>query len=236
MIVRISKVNPNSAFAYMEEYGAEGMIHISEVSSGWVRDIRQFVKTGQTAVAKVTRVDGSHISLSLKRVDKKQENNKTKEYRLNQRAEKMLQLAAEALKKTLEKAYEEVGFDLQENFGSLYEGFRISIQNPQQLRDRGVPEKWIEQMRVVAEKSIVQKEFMFKARLYVKTYKKGGVSIIKDVLKEAEKSGLQIRYIAAPEYLVNYRSMNAKKGGKEFVEKLNNIRSKDAEISFEVVK
>lgn len=236
VICKISKVNPHSAFAYLEEYGVEGMIHISEISSGWIRDIRNFVKVGQTAVAKVTRIDEQHVSLSLKRVDKKQENNKIKDYRLNQRAEKMLQLAADALKKSLDKAYEEVGFALQENFGSLYEGFKASLTNQQLLKDRGIPEKWIEQLKAIAEKTIVQKEFEFKARLYVKTYKEQGISIIKSALADAEKKGLQVKYIAAPEYMVKFKSMNAKKGEKEFIEKLESIKSKDAEISFQVVK
>ena len=201
-------------------------MHISEVSSGWVKDIRNFVKVGQTGVAKVMRIEDNHISLSLKRVDRNQENNKTKEYRLNQRAEKMLHMVAEAMKKTLDKAYEEVGFLLQENFGSLYEGFKVSLTNPQMLRDRGVPEKWIEQMKIVAERTIVQKEFEFKARLFVKTYKPSGINIIKAILASAEQSGLEVKY----------KSMNAKKGEKEFVEKLENLKSKDVELSFESVK
>ena len=236
VICKVSKINPHSAFAYLEEYGVEGMIHISEVSSGWVKDIRNFVKTGQMVVAKVIRLEGDHVSLSLKRVDKKQENNKTKEYRLNQRAEKMLQMAAESMKKTLDKAYEEVGFSLQENFGSLYEGFKLSLTNSQMLRDRGIPEKWVDQIKAVAERTIIQKEFEFKAKLQVKTYKPGGINIIKSILANAEKSGLQVKYIAAPEYLVKYKSMNAKKGEKEFVQKLENLSTKDAEVSFEVVK
>ncbi len=236
VIFKISKVNPNSAFAYLEEYGAEGMIHISEVSSGWVKDIRSFVKTGQMAVAKVMRVEGNHISLSLKRVDRNQENNKIKEYRLNQRAEKMLKIAADAMKKTLDKAYEEVGFLLQENFGSLYEGFKVSLTNPQLLRDRGVPEKWIGQIKAIAERTIVQKEFEFKANLHVKTYKPDGINIIKALLADAEKDGLEVKYIAAPAYLVKYRSMNAKRGGREFLEKLEKLKSKDAEVSFVIAK
>ncbi|HLC77465.1 MAG TPA: S1 RNA-binding domain-containing protein [archaeon] len=236
VICKISKINPHSAFAYLEEYDTEGMIHISEVYSGWVKDIRNFVKTGQTVVAKVTRVEDGHISLSLKRVDRKQENNKTKEYRLNQRAEKMLQMVAASMKKTLDKAYEEVGYALQENFGSLYEAFKISIQTPQALRERGVPEKWVEQIRAVAEKSIVQKEFEFKARLFVRSYKTGGLAIVKDILSNAEKSGLEVKYISAPEYMVKFRTMNAKKGEREFAEKLKAISSKDAEISFELVE
>ena len=236
VICKISKINPNSAFAYLEEYGIEGMIHISEVSSGWIRDIRQFVKTGQTAVAKVTRVEENHVSLSLKRVDKKQENNKIKDYRLNQRAEKMLQIAAEGMKKTLDKAYEEVGFVLQENFGSLYEGFKLSMSNPQLLKERGIPEKWVEQLKMVAEKTIVQKEFEFRARLHIKIYKEGGVNIIKEIVTNARKSGLDVRYIAAPEYLVKFKTMNAKKGEREFIDLLEKIKYKDAETYFEMIK
>jgi len=112
----------------------------------------------------------------------------------------------------------------------------VSLTNPQMLRDRGVPEKWIEQMKIVAERTIVQKEFEFKARLFVKTYKPSGINIIKAILASAEQSGLEVKYIAAPEYLVKYKSMNAKKGEKEFVEKLENLKSKDVELSFESVK
>ncbi len=236
VICKISKINPHSAFAYLEEYNMEGMIHISEVSSGWVRDIRNYVKTGQVVVAKVTRVEDNHVSLSLKRVDRKQENNKTKEYRLNHRAEKMLELAAAAMKKTLDRAYEEVGYAMQENFGSLYEGFRVSIQSPHLLREKGIPEKWVEQIKAVAEKTITQKEFEFKARLFVKSYMTDGITIVKHILANAEKSGLDVKYISAPEYLVKYRTMNAKKGEREFNEKLKALDSKDAEISFEIIE
>ena len=59
---------------------------------------------------------------------------------------------------------------------------------------------------------------------------------IKTILASAEQSGLEVKYIAAPEYLVKYKSMNAKKGEKEFVEKLEKLNTKDAEVSFEVVK
>jgi len=235
VICKISKINPHSAFAFLDEYNTEGMIHISEVSSGWVKDIRNFIKIGQTVVAKVMRVEGTQVSLSLKRVDKKQENNKIKEYQLNKRAEKMLELAAQGMKKTLDRAYEEVGYAMQESFGSLYEGFKISIQNPEMLKQRGIPEPWIAQIRAIAERSITQKEFEFKARLFVRSYKPAGLSIVKKLVSEAEKSGLEVHYIAAPEYLVKYKSMNAKKGEKEFLEKLGKIKSPEAEVAYEVL-
>ncbi len=240
VVAKIVKINPNSVFAKLDEYeNIEGMIHISEVSSGWIKDIRNFVKMNETVIAKVMKAeDEHHISLSLKRVDQKQINNKTKEHRLNQRAEKMLELAAKKLGTTLDIAYEEVGYLIQEVFGSLYEGFLISIEKPENLKKRGIPEKWITVIKEIAEKNIEQKEFEFKAALTLRTIKPDGVNIIKKSLLVLAKDGLDVRYIAAPEYLVKFKTNNAKKGEKKFIETLDNFVSsvkKDAEASYKIM-
>jgi len=236
VVCRITNINPNSAFAFLEEYEKDGMIHISEVSSGWVRDIRQHLKVGQIVVAKVLRVENNVISLSIKRVDANQRNQKTKEYNLEQRAEKILEIAAQRLGMSLEQAYEEVGFLLQEKFGSLYEGFKTSLSNVEMLKKRGVPQKWIDVIREIAEKSIEQKEFEFRARLTIKTYKPNGINIIKEILKKAKTANLEVKYIAAPEYLVKYKTKNAKKGERYFLERLEEItKTKEAETSFELL-
>ena len=237
VICNIDKLSPNSATAILIEYNLEGMIHISEVFSGWVRDIRNHIKSGQQVVAKVTRIDEERkfISLSLKRVDNKQEKDKIKEYNLEQKAEKMLEMAAKTLNKDLDTAYEEIGFLLQENFGSIYEGFKKSIKNPAQLSSRGISETWIKAMQEIAEKNIEQKEFEFKAKLFIKSYEPNGLEKIKKILLNAEKSGLEIKYIAAPEYLVKFKTKNAKKGEKEFTEKLTKL-SKEGDIKFEMIE
>jgi len=237
VICKIDKLSPNSATAILIEYNLEGMIHISEVFSGWVRDIRNHIKSGQQVVAKVTRIDEERkfISLSLKRVDNKQEKDKIKEYNLEQKAEKMLEMAAKTLNKDLDTAYEEIGFLLQENFGSIYEGFKKSIKNPAQLSSRGISETWIKAMQEIAEKNIEQKEFEFKAKLFIKSYEPNGLEKIKKILLNAEKSGLEIKYIAAPEYLVKFKTKNAKKGEKEFTEKLTKL-SKEGDIKFEMIE
>lgn len=241
VICKITRINPNSAFAHLDEYRKEGMIHISEISRGWVRDIRQYVKPNQSVIAKVVRVDenSGEISLSLKRVDDKQQNEKMKEYNLNKKAEKMLEMAAKNMGMTLDKAYTEVGYLLQENFGSLYEGFKTSLKNPKLLEKRGVPAKWMDQLKAVAEKSIEQKEFEFRSRLFVKSTKPDGIVHIRSLMQQIEKMGLDIKYIAAPEYLVRMKTLDAKKGEKEFEEKLSKIvsMSKPAiEAKYEVMK
>ncbi|MBI3190068.1 S1 RNA-binding domain-containing protein [archaeon] len=237
VVCKITKVNPNSAFARLEEYNIEGMIHISEVSSGWVRDIRTFVKVGQSVIAKVINTGDNTVSLSLKRVDKKQENDKIREYKLNQRAEKMLEIAAKKLNKTIDQAYEEVGFLLQEKFGTMYDGFKAAMENPQMLKRRDVPDKWIDAIKEVAEKSIEQEEFEFRANLNIRTYKPNGIMIIKEVLDSVKKSGMGVKYIAAPTYLVTYKTKQAKKGEHKLTEVLDSAVAEAkgrADVDYEI--
>jgi len=233
---KVIKINPNSIFVKLLEYDAEGMIHISEVSSGWIRDIRHFVKPDQEIVTKVMRSDP--LSLSIKRVNDKQAQQKLKSHRLEQRAEKMLELAAFALGKSLVQAYEEIGWSLQERLGSLYEAFKMAIQRPEQLKKYISDDKWLNAIRDVAEKSIELKEFSLRAKLFLKSYSPEGLNVIKNVLSKAKKSKLEVRYIAAPEYLIHYKTTDPKKGKKEFEEKINRLirNSENIEIKFEMIE
>jgi len=237
VIGKITRINPNSAFVSLEEYdNLEGMVHISEISSGWVRDIRSHVKMDQDVVAKVTRIDGNFVGLSLKRVDNKQKREKLREYNLSQKAEKMLELAGKKLGKSLDEMYNEAGYKLQDAFGNLYEAFMKALTNPSALKSR-IPDEFISAIKEIAEKSIELKEFDFRAKLFLKTYQPNGINSIKDILIRAKKYGLEVKYISAPEYHVKYRTKNAKKGQRELEEKLDKIiaGAKDVEASFKMV-
>jgi translation initiation factor 2 subunit 1 len=116
VICTVSKVSSHGAFANLDEYvNKDGFIHISEVASIWVKNIRDYVKEGQKTVAKVLSVDRDrgHIDLSVRRVGESQKTNKTQEWKRAQKAEKLLELAATEVKKTLDEAYKDVGFVLE---------------------------------------------------------------------------------------------------------------------------
>ncbi len=214
-------MNPHSVNAELEEYGIEGMVHISEISSGWVRDIRQHIRAGQEFIAKVINVSQG-LSLSIKRVNEKQRTQKMKEYKLEQRAERMLELAGEKLGLSLEKSYKEAGFLLQEKFGTLYDAFKTSLQKPDNLK-KYISQEWLDAIIGIAEKNIELKEFEFRASLTLKSMNPDGIVAIKNILKKAEASGLDVRYIAAPEYLIRYKTKDAKKGERMFIEKMDKI-------------
>ena len=70
--VTITGIQPYGAFALLPD-GSSGLIHISEISDGFVRDVNQFVFYGEQVKVKVIDIDNVHhqARLSLKAVAKK---------------------------------------------------------------------------------------------------------------------------------------------------------------------
>src|SRR5438445_996635 len=79
VVCSVSNVKNFGAFVTLDEYESkEGFIHIAEVSSGWIKYIRDYVRKGQKVVCKVLKVDKDkgHIDLSLKAVNEHQRREK----------------------------------------------------------------------------------------------------------------------------------------------------------------
>lgn len=70
--VTITGIQPYGAFALLPD-GSSGLIHISEISDGFVRDVNQFVFYGEQVKVKVIDIDNVHhqARLSLKAVAKR---------------------------------------------------------------------------------------------------------------------------------------------------------------------
>ncbi len=239
----VVRVNPFSAFVALDEYNKkEGMIHISEVARKWIKDIRDFVKEGKRVVALVMRVDEEkrHIALSIKRVNKRSAEERLKEYKREQKAEKMLALIAKNNKISLDKAYDEIGFPLQSIFGEMFKAFQMSLTSEgyELLIKKGLPEKWAKQIKEVAETQMEIKEKSIKGILELKCPTSDGVESIKKVLKKSEKKGFEIRYISTPKYSISLKTKDAKRGQKELQKAADTIISElkklGGEGSFEV--
>jgi len=123
------------AFVELDEYGRkEGLIHISEVASGWVKYIRDHVREGQKIVCKVLNVDPSrsHIDLSFKDVNEHQRQAKIQEWKGEQKAEKWLDFVID----TTSANKEDLQDQLIEKFDSLYYAFEeVAIQAQKSSKD-----------------------------------------------------------------------------------------------------
>ncbi|MBI2549900.1 S1 RNA-binding domain-containing protein, partial [Candidatus Woesearchaeota archaeon] len=95
----VTSVQSHSVFVKLEEYGLSGMIHISEVAPGRVRNIRDFVVENKPAVCKVIGInkERGHIDLSLRRVTEGLRRAKLNEIKQEQKAEKIVELVAKQL-------------------------------------------------------------------------------------------------------------------------------------------
>lgn len=220
VIGTITKVNPYSVFISLDEYkGKEGMVHISEVARKWIRDIRDFVKIGQKTVAVVLKVERGHIALSMKRISERQGEEKMKEFKREQKAEKLLEFLAKEEKMSLDEAYNQIGFKLKDAFGEVFKAFQISLKNEELLRRKGIEERWIKALKSVAEKHMEIKENIIKGILELKCYEPDGVSVIKSAIAEAiKKYSVDVKYISAPKYMLRLKTADAKSGEKTLSE------------------
>ncbi|MCS7105794.1 MAG: translation initiation factor IF-2 subunit alpha [Candidatus Aenigmarchaeota archaeon] len=243
ILCTVQRISPYAAWCKLEEYPeVEGMIHVSEVSGKWVHDIREFVKVNKQYVAKVVKIDQQKkfVNLSLKRVSEGEKKEKMNSYRKEQRAEKILEQVAKEFGKSLEQAYEEVGFLLQEKFGELHVAFEEIKKSPEILVKKGVPEEWVKALAKAVEKSLKEKEVKVKAELELKSYASDGIKKIKEILLSLEKKGIKVKYISAPRYRVEIEGKNPKALEKKLVEILENtlkeIKNLDGEGSYRLIK
>ena len=73
----ITGIEKYGIFVNLDNYYS-GLIHISEISKGFVKDINDYVDIGETIYAKVIDVDENenHVKLSIKDIDYKIKNAK----------------------------------------------------------------------------------------------------------------------------------------------------------------
>ncbi len=213
VVATITKVFSHGAFAKLDEYqGKEGFIHISEVASTWIKNIRDFVKEGQKTVAKVLGVDTAkgHIDLSLRRVGEAQRKNKMQEWKRAQKAEKLLELAAAQIKKSLDEAYEAVGFKLEDKYGEIYAGLEeLSVQGEAALKGLGIEKSWGATVLKLAKENISLPTVEIAGFLELKCPLPNGVEIIKEALitaRDEVKNGdvkLEVHYTKSPRFRIN---------------------------------
>jgi translation initiation factor 2 subunit 1 len=228
VIATIETVTDYGAYAKLDEYGERGLLHVSEISSSWIRNIRDFVRENQKMVLKVLRVDPEkgHVDLSLRRVTKRERIEKTKSWKRDRKAEALLRGVAEKTGLPVEEIYQKAGQLLEEKFG-LYEGFeKIVKEGPEILTNLGISEDLANAFSQVAEERIKVKLVNVSGVLEVRCMKPNGVKCIQDAFANAKKSErtrdskIEFYVIAAPKYSVKVAADNWKRA-EELLQKVS---------------
>lgn len=225
----VKDINPYSVFISLDEYpGKMGMIHVSELARKWVRDVRDWVKKGEKIVCLVLRVDRErgHIALSLKRVADNQKNRRLQAWKRDEKGEKLLKIMAKEKGMDLDKAYEEIGFEIQENFKDMLEVFELVLKKGEDyIESRGVPDKWIKDIFKIAQEKITIPEIKMEEDLEIRSFAPDGVKKIKQILATVSKSnGVSVKYVSAPKYSISIVTKDPKEGERILRKSLEEIQ------------
>lgn len=218
VIATIETVTDYGAYAKLDEYEKRGLLHVSEISSSWIRNIRDFVQEGQKLVLKVLRIDmeKGHIDLSLRRVTKRERIEKVLSWKKERKVDSLLRGVAEKLALTSDEVYQKAGTVVEQKF-DLYEGFETAaFKGPEALTEIGVPKAFAKAFSEVAQERIHVKMVKVKGILEMRVVKPNGVKVLKEVFHKAKAEKIKdakitFYVIAAPKYNIEVQAENYKR-------------------------
>ena len=228
VIVTVETVMDYGAYANLDEYNKRGFLHISEISSSRIRNVRDLVREKQKMVLKVLRVDveKGHIDLSLRRVTKRERIEKIKSWKEDRKGEVLLRAVAEKVGLPVEEVYQKAGILIEEKYG-LYEGFeKVLKEGTEALTKLDIPEDIAKAFAQVAEERIRIKMVKVRGTLEIRCMKPNGVKCIQDALIDTQKAQktkdakIEFYVIAAPRYSVEVSADNWKRA-EELLEKVS---------------
>jgi translation initiation factor 2 subunit 1 len=232
----VKKVTDFGAFVELDEYSnKEGLIHISEVASGWVKYIRDHVREGQKIVCKVLYVDISkhHIDLSLKDVNEHQRREKIQQWKNEQKAEKWIQYVAKSTNLNKDELNNLINL-FYEKYSSVYSIFEKSRSDgPQALISIGVGKEIAEMIAKVANDNLKKPQVDIAGFLDLTSLRPDGIDHIKKALEtagdvEGDDIKIDISYVGAPRYRIHVIAPDYKKA--------ENILKKSAQSAIKLIE
>ncbi len=223
VISTVERITDYGAYVKLDEYNKEGLLHISEVSSTWVRNIRDFVREGQKAVLRVLRVDQEreHVDLSLRRVTKRERREKVLAWKKERKAESLLRTASERLNISEKELYEKAGVLVEKEFGEIYGGLeRTAREGAEVLVKLGIPKDMAATIEEIAKERIRLPIVMVKGTLELQCTKPNGAVLVRDALLDAQRikksstTEVRIYVVAPPRYRIEVLAEDYKEAEK----------------------
>jgi len=217
VLCTVTGITPHSVFCTLDEYGGRtGMIHISEIAPGRIKNIREYVQEGKKVVTKVlqTNKEKGHIDLSLRRVNDMQRRNKLNQIKQEQLAEKIVEYAAKQGGDSVLSVYSKLADKLVPKYGTVFAAFEQVSHD--QLNLETVVEKKIAKALTDAIKQRIKPPVLtINGNLKLTTYATEGIEHIKDALTLAVKAGIEVHYLGAGTYHLEVEANDYKHAEKK---------------------
>lgn len=220
VLCSVTRITNYVVFVTLLEHNAiEGMIHISEVAPGRIRNLRDYVKEGKTIVCKVLKLhDKGHVDLSLRRVGVSARVQKLLEYKQEEKAEKLLEQLSKQMHKSVQEVSTLFAMKAYEQYHGLYPFFeQLITHGTSLLHELGVSPKDAQTIMQFIHDKIPKAEVIVKETILLTNYAPDGVIHIKHILEKVQSHGdhITLHYLGAPKYHLTLKAHDYKEAEKE---------------------
>jgi len=237
VIVTVKEVTGHGAYVTLDEYdNLTAFLHISEIATGWIRNIERYVKAKQKTVLKVIRVNPtrSEVDLSLKQVTGEEKKAKVMEVKKDEKGANFM----DVIKTNLgydQSSIKEIEEKISQKYDFIYDAFEaVAIKGPEVLSTLDLKPEVIEAIELESKKIQIP-HIEVRAVLDITVKKGDGIDTIKNILGSVDgsknNSKIDITYIGAPKYRITVTAENfkiAEKALNHAIEKIKTNIEKNA--------
>ena len=233
VVAVVTKVAPHAAFFDLEEYsGVKGLVHISEVSKTWVKNIKSQLRNNQSVVCKVLDIKkkDDFVHLSMRRVNDHDRRAKWDQVRRNRRIENLIELAAKKTKRKFGDIYKSLK-PFEEKYGEIYFAFEEAKKEGREFF-KSMPELK-DVLWEIVDKNIALPEVEIVGTLEIRSSAVNGLERIQKILSGVEA---QVTYISAPRYRLSVKAVDYKEAERKLdsvIKSLEKKLKKTDTLSFE---
>ncbi len=200
----IQEIRDHGVYITLYEYDdLRAYCHINEISSRWVRNIRNVVREGQRVVGRVMRVKPQHsqVDISLKKVSAERKRRKIKQWQHFTQALNLLAFVGEHLGKTLEETRDEIEGELVRVHETLYAALEAAAaKGLEAFEGVDFAEKWFAPIVEVAKKNITIPTVEIVEELELTCFEPNGVEVIAEALKAAIRTASRNQEVSVKAY------------------------------------
>jgi len=221
VICTVREITSHGMYVNLDQYnGMNGFLHVSEISTGWVRNIERVAKPQQKLVLKVIRADRirKEIDLSLRQVTNEERRAKIIEWKKEEKALAIMNAVKNREGIADEKLREYIG-KLEEEFGTLYQALETAAKKGEKaFASVEIPSAVAKAVAEAAAEKIVPPRYEVGALVEVSSRTADGIEQVKKTLMAAANTSssaeIRITYAGAPKYRVRITAEDYKQAEK----------------------
>lgn len=237
----VTKIYHHSVFVNLDEYGTSGMLHISEVSPGRIRNLRDYVTEGKRIVCKVLSVnkERGHVDVSLRRVTESQKRDKANDLKMEQIASRIIEAAAKGMKTEPQALFDKIAPEILKKFQNVpmcFEDVASDAFSLNDILDKDIAKELTEAIKTRIKPPSVE----IGGYLALSTYHPEGANIIKNILTSMKERQMSPSYLGSGKYKLSFIATDYKTAEKKLKEAvdyaLDEIKKAKGEGAFERIE